>query len=88
MIYIGQASHSGPKEERCVGNDVHTINVTLIPRTAYRLKIITYTVARLNNEYKDRELLNDEQHTINSTNLYFELIFSTKDLPSKNLKIN
>jgi hypothetical protein len=83
IIYIGQDSSNGPKDERCVGNDVHSINVTLLPRTIYRLRIITYTIARLNNEYGDREKLNDQQLSINSTDLFFELIFTTKDLPSK-----
>jgi hypothetical protein len=87
MIYIGQDSSNGPKQERCVGNDIHSINVTLLSRTTYRLRIITYTIARLNNEYGDREQLNGEQHAINSTNLFFELIFTTKDLPSKRKKI-
>jgi hypothetical protein len=83
IIYIGQDSSNGPKEERCVGNDIHSINVTLLPRTTYRLRIITYTIARLNNEYGDREQINDNQHSINSTNLFYELIFTTKDLTSK-----
>jgi hypothetical protein len=85
-IKIGQDSNSGLKEDRCVGNDVHSINVTLLPRTTYRLRIIAYTIARLNNEYGDLEQINDEQHAINSTNLFFELIFTTRDLASKRKK--
>ncbi|CAF1052500.1 unnamed protein product [Rotaria sordida] len=85
IIYIGQNSNNGPKEERCVGHDINSVNVTLSPRTTYRLKIITYTIARLNNEYGDREHINGEQHSLNSTDLYFEVIFTTKDLASNEL---
>jgi hypothetical protein len=84
VVYIGQDRIHGPKEEHCVGNDVHSINVTLSPRTTYRLRIITYTIARLNNEYGEREQINEEQYAINSTNLFYELVFTTKDLSSKN----
>ncbi|CAF3486815.1 unnamed protein product [Rotaria sp. Silwood1] len=85
IIHIGQNSNTGPKEERCVGYDVYSINVTLIPRTTYRLKIIAYTIARLNNEYEDSEQINGEQNSFNSTDLFFEVIFTTKDLPSNEL---
>ncbi|CAF4361317.1 unnamed protein product, partial [Adineta steineri] len=81
MVYIGQDSNNGPKEERCVGHDTHSVNVTLLPRTTYRLRIITYTIARLDNEYKDKQVINDEQYSLNTTNLFFQLIFTTKDLP-------
>jgi hypothetical protein len=83
MIYIGQDSHNGPKEERCVGHDIFSINVTLSPRTTYRLRIVTYTIARLNNEYGDKEQIQDEQNAMNTTDLVFELFFTTKDLLSK-----
>ena len=83
MIYIAQNSNNGPKQESCVGNDIHAINVTLSPRTVYRLRIITYTIARLNNEYGDREQINDEQFIFNSTNLFYEEIFTTKELSKK-----
>ena len=83
VIHIGQERNNGPKEERCVGNDVHWINVTLQPRTTYRLRIITYTIARLNNEYGEREQINEEQSGINSTNLFYEYVFRTEDLSSK-----
>ncbi|CAF5160202.1 unnamed protein product, partial [Rotaria magnacalcarata] len=79
MIHIGQNTSNGPKEERCVGNDVFSINVTLLPRAAYRLRIITYTIARLNNEYGDREQINGDRLSFNSTNLFFELVFTTND---------
>jgi hypothetical protein len=45
VIYIGQDRINGPKEEHCVGNDVHS--------------------------------------AINSTNLFYEFVFTTKDLSSK-----
>ncbi|CAF4112009.1 unnamed protein product, partial [Adineta steineri] len=85
MVYIGQDSNNGPKEERCVGHDTHSVNVTLLPRTTYRLRIITYTIARLDNEYKDKQVINDEQYSLNTTNLFFQLIFTTKDLPGNEL---
>jgi hypothetical protein len=83
IIYIGQDSHNGPKQERCVGHDTYSINVTLLPKTTYRLRIITYTIARLNNEYGDIDQIHDDQHAMNTTDLVFELIFTTKDLLSK-----
>lgn len=86
VISVGQDSANGPKEDRCVGHNTNSINITLLPRTAYRLRIITYTVARIDNEYKDRQLINDEHHSDNSTNLYFQLRFITEDLPSQYLK--
>jgi hypothetical protein len=82
-IFIDQYSHNGPKDERCVGHDTHSINVSLLPRTKYRLRIITYTIARLNHEYGDSKLLNDEAFAINVTNLYYQILFTTIDLPSK-----
>jgi hypothetical protein len=57
--------------------------VTLSPRTTYRLRIVTYTIARLNNEYGDKEQIQDEQNAMNTTDLVFELFFTTKDLLSK-----
>jgi hypothetical protein len=83
IVSVAQESNTGPKEERCVGHDIQAVNVTLLPRTTYRLRIITYTIARLNNEYGDKEQLQDERLLLNSTNLFFELIFTTKDVPSK-----
>ena len=88
MIYIAQNSNNGPKQESCVGNDIRSINVTLSPRTHYRLRIITYTVARLNNEYKDREQIQDESFSSNGTYLFYEEIFITKDLQSRKEKFN
>jgi hypothetical protein len=82
-IFIDQYSHNGPKDERCVGHDTLSINVSLLPRTKYRLRIITYTIARLNHEYGDSKLLNDEAFAINVTNLYYQILFTTIDLPSK-----
>lgn len=83
FISVKQNSNTGPKEEQCVGHDVHAINVTLLPRTAYRLRIITYTIARLNNEYGDKERLYDEHHSSNNTNLLYEFVFTTQDIPSE-----
>jgi hypothetical protein len=88
VIYIGQDSSNGPKEARCVGHDIHSVNVTLLPRTTYRLRIITYTIARLNNEYGDREQISEDQHSSNTTTLFFQLIFTTKDSPSKRFIFN
>lgn len=83
LISVGQDSNIGPKIELCVGNDVHSINITLQPRTNYRLRIITYTIARLNNEYGDKEQLLDDRPLVNGTNSFFEMIFMTRDLPRK-----
>jgi hypothetical protein len=83
VISVGQDSNTGPKEERCVGHEVQAINVTLVPRTIYRLRIITYTIARLNNEYGDKERLHDEHLSPNSTNLFYERVFTTRDIPSE-----
>ena len=83
MIYIGQDIANGPKEERCVGHDIYSINVTLLPKTVYRLKIITYTIARLNNEYNYRGQINDVINSLNTTNLYYELNFTTHDLAGR-----
>lgn len=83
MIYIGQDAVDGPKEERCVGHDVYSINVTLLPKTTYRLRIISYTSARLDNEYGDKVQGGGEQFPLNSTNSFFELVFTTKDFPGK-----
>ncbi len=85
IISIGQDGSNGQKDERCVGHDIHAVEVPLLPRITYRLRIITYTIARLNNEYGDREQLNDEQQSFNTTNLFVELIFTTKDFPSKTI---
>jgi hypothetical protein len=82
-IHIDQYNQNEPKDERCVGHDVHSINVSLLPRTQYRLKIVTYTIARLNNEYDDHKQLTDDSFLLNTTNLYFQLLFTTIDVPSK-----
>ena len=83
VIYIAQDRANGPKEERCVGNDVHSINVTLIPGTPYRVRIITYTIARLNNEYGAHEQISEDYYAMNATNLFFEYAFRSKELASK-----
>ncbi|CAF3907706.1 unnamed protein product, partial [Rotaria sp. Silwood1] len=80
-IVIDQNIHNGPKDERCVGNNIHSINVSLLPRTNYRLRITTYTIARLNNEYGDIKQLNDDSYLLNATNLYYQIFFTTIDLP-------
>ena len=82
-IYIDQYSHTGPKDERCVGHNIHSINVSLLPRTNYRLRIVTYTIARLNQEYEDNKQVNDDSFLSNATNLYYQIFFTTVDLPSK-----
>jgi hypothetical protein len=82
-IHIDQYSHNGPKDERCVGHNIHSVNVSLLPRTNYRLRIITYTIARLNQEYGDYKQLTEEAYLMNSTNLYYQIYFTTIDLPSK-----
>ncbi|CAF4820435.1 unnamed protein product [Rotaria socialis] len=61
------------------------LDVPLLPRTTYRLRIITYTIARLNNEYEDREKINDDSHSFNTANLFVELVFTTKDFPNNEL---
>lgn len=82
-IHIDQIGQNGPKDERCVGYNVRSINAPLLPRTHYRLKIITYTIARLNNEYGDHKQLTDDSLLLNNTNLYYQLLFTTIDIPSK-----
>jgi hypothetical protein len=82
-IYIDQYTNTGPKDERCVGHNIHSINVSLLPRTNYRLKIITYTIARLNHEYEDNKPLTEDANLMNSTYLYYQRFFTTIDLPSK-----
>ncbi|CAF1588247.1 unnamed protein product [Rotaria sp. Silwood1] len=84
-IVIDQNIHNGPKDERCVGNNIHSINVSLLPRTNYRLRITTYTIARLNNEYGDIKQLNDDSYLLNATNLYYQIFFTTIDLPKREL---
>lgn len=83
VIYVAQDRTNGPREERCVGNDVHSINVTLQPGTPYRLRIITYTIARLNNEYGAHEQISEDYYAMNATNLFYEFAFRTKELASK-----
>ncbi|CAF3315686.1 unnamed protein product [Rotaria socialis] len=80
MIYIAQNSNNESVQEYCVGYDKYSISVILLPSTTYRLRIITYTIARLNNEYDDRERINGEPSPSNSTNFIFELTFTTKGL--------
>ena len=82
-IHIDQYTQNAPKDERCVGHNIHSINVSLSPRTNYRLKIITYTVARFNHEYGDHKQLSDDSSILNTTNLYYQMFFTTIDLPSK-----
>ncbi|CAF0942255.1 unnamed protein product [Adineta steineri] len=84
-VNIDQYSQNGPKDERCVGYNVYSINVSLSPRTNYRLRIITYTVARVNNEYEDHKQLNDESFLLNTTNLYYQVLFTTIDLPNREI---
>lgn len=88
LISIEQNANHGPKQEFCVGNDTRSINVTLLPRTHYRLRIITYTIARLNNEYNDLEEIQDGSLMSNRTDLFYFHIFTTKDLPSDLIRQN
>ncbi|CAF1675636.1 unnamed protein product [Rotaria magnacalcarata] len=85
MIYIAQNSNNESIQEYCVDYDKYSISVILLPSTTYRLRIITYTIARLNNEYDDRERISDEPSPFNSTNFIFELTFTTKGLSSNQL---
>ena len=62
--------------------------MTLLPRTHYRLRIITYTIARLNNEYNDLEEIQDGSLMSNRTDLFYFHIFTTKDLPSDLIRQN
>ena len=81
-IHLDQESQNGPKDERCVGHDVYSVQVSLLPRSNYRLTIVTYTVARLNHEYDEQpRLFTDEGYPGNATNLYYHLDFTTIDLP-------
>lgn len=82
-IFIDQYTHNGPKDERCVGHNIHSINVSLLPRTSYRLRITTYTIAKLNREYDDNKQLPDDSYLMNTTNLYYQVFFTTIDLPRK-----
>jgi hypothetical protein len=82
-IHIDQSNQNGPKDERCVGHDTHSVNVSLLPKTNYRLRIITYTIARLNHEYDDNKKFIDDSYMFNRTNLFYQLLFTTIDLPSK-----
>ncbi len=86
-IHIDQNSSNAPKDERCVGHNIHSINVSLLPRTNYRLRIITYTIAKLNREYGDMKQLNDDIYSSNITNLYYQIFFQSIDLPSKLKKL-
>ncbi|CAF1334615.1 unnamed protein product [Rotaria sordida] len=84
-IIIDQYSQNGPKDERCVGYNIRSINASLLPRTNYRLRITTYTIARLNNGYDDDKQLTDDSFLLNTTNLYYQLFFTTVDLPKREL---
>ena len=75
LISIEQNANHGPKQEFCVGNDT-------------RLRIITYTIARLNNEYNDLEEIQDGSLMSNRTDLFYFHIFTTKDLPSDLIRQN
>ena len=82
-VSVDQDNHNGPKDERCVGHDMRDISISLLPRTNYRLRIITYTIARLNREYDDYRALQDEGYVSNTTNSYYQMLFMTIDSPSK-----
>lgn len=84
-IFIDQHNRDGPKDERCVGHNVHSINVSLLPRTSYRLRITTYTISKLTNEYEDKRQLTDDSDPSNTTNHYYQVSFLTVDLQSKYL---
>ncbi|CAF3377542.1 unnamed protein product [Rotaria socialis] len=84
-IFIDQHNHDGPKDERCVGHNVHMVNVSLLPRTRYRLRITTYTISRLYNEYEDKKQLMDESDLANITNSYYQKVFITDDLPRREI---
>jgi hypothetical protein len=82
-IHIDQYTQNAAKDERCIGDNIRSINVSLLPKTNYRLRIITYTIARLNHEYGDYKQLSDDSYILNTTNLYYQVYFTTIDLPSK-----
>lgn len=86
IVHLDQESQNGPKDERCLGYDIHSVQVSLLPRTTYRLKILTYTIARLNREYDDQlRSLPDDGYPTNATHAYSELIFTTVDLPGSEI---
>lgn len=87
-VSIVQDSHNGLKDERCVGNDRFFINVTLQPRTTYRLRITTYTAARLSNDFVMNESTQDGLSNSTHKHLFYEEVFETKDVPSKIHKID
>ena len=82
MIHTDQDSHNGPKYDRCVGRDIHSFNITLLPKTKYRLRIITYTAARLDREFDDQRSNVEEIYPLNRTNAFYQVFFTTIDLPS------
>ena len=82
-VLIEQQNHNGPKDERCLGHDTHVVNVSLLPKTSYWLRIFTYTLVRFNQEYEDAGSLLDESSLINSTNMYYQLNFTTIESSSR-----
>lgn len=83
-VHLDQQRQNVPKDERCVGHDVHSVEIPLLPRTTYHLTIVTYTVARLNHEYDGQpRLFSDEGYPGNATNFFYQLTFTTIDLPGK-----
>jgi hypothetical protein len=86
-IRLDQYVHNGPKDERCVGHDINSIQVSLLPRTNYRLTIMTYTVARLNREYDDQfdRSFHDDLTLMNTSHVYYQVLLTTADLPSKSI---
>jgi hypothetical protein len=75
IIHIGQDSSNGTNDEQCVEHDIHSVDVPLLSRRTYCLRIITYTIARLNNENGDQEQINHDSHSFNTTNVFVELVF-------------
>ncbi len=87
-VHIDQYTHNGPKDERCVGHTIHSINISLLPKTNYRLRIVTYTIARLNHEYEKDKQPGEDLYLSNTSNLYYQLFFKSISLPGKMKDVN
>lgn len=83
MVYLLPENNNNSWDGQCVGYDIYSINVSLLPLTVYHLRIVTFTIARLNNAYGDIVQMDHVPFSLNSTELYFELTFTTKDVPGK-----
>lgn len=82
-IHIDPVGHNAPKDERCVGADINSVNITLLPRSKYRLRILAHTISRLNREYDEEYLSHFDNSLPNGQNSYYQILFTTIDLSSK-----